>query len=182
MPVNILVAVKNGLASSPAIVDAPLPACWIVILWLLPGRQLDSPWILSLNRRLLFWAHSALTLTRFPPSLYSLLHWLLHQTACAAFSRYNWLQPERAEVPFGVWHKSLVPPSPWMYVCIDTRVRTCSIRFQRILDSITQPIKDHLFPSANLIRPCRHLKVFLPVSHSVEGPLCQSVAKARPSC
>lgn len=132
-----------------------------VILCLLPCRQLGNPWIFR---------HSAdvavfFCLKRINPSVTSLL------------SRFH---PPTLPV-------FLTATATSNYMCCILKLhltQTCTrcIQFQRILDSITQPIKDHLFQCANLIRPCTDLTVFLPVSRSTRGPLRHSVAKAGPSC
>lgn len=161
-----------------------------VILCLLPCRQLGNPWIFR---------HSAdvavfFCLKRINPSVTSLLSRFHPPTlpvflTATATSNYmccilklhltqTWASRGSFWYPAQKLCATLTPRMFPVHVPVCTRC----IQFQRILDSITQPIKDHLFQCANLIRPCTDLTVFLPVSRSTRGPLRHSVAKAGPSC
>lgn len=122
----------------PHSLDCVFRGCCKVDVWTIPGFSVtqQTPWCVSF-----FHSQSTLTSASSPPLLYSLQHWLQHQTACAAFSHYNWLRHEQAGLPFGIQHKSFVPPSPWVSVCACTHMCTCCIQLQRILDSITQANK-----------------------------------------
>lgn len=99
----------------------------------------------------------------FPPSILS-FQWLQHQTTRASFSHYSWLRCEQDSLKTHTKRDFLLAsstkafchlrPDHFLCMCICMKMCMCSILFQRIRDSITEPIKDHLFQCANLIRPC----------------------------
>lgn len=60
-------------------------------------------------------------------------------------------------------------PDHFLCMCICMQMCMCSILFQRIPDSITEPIKDHLFQCANLIRPCSDFWRYFFQSHVLSG-------------
>ena len=141
--------------------------CSVADSWTIPGFSVTQ------QTSQCFSAQSALTLARLlflPPSILcnsdcSIRMHALHShiTIDSGVSKLRF---------FSFWYPAqrLCATFALNVSCVCEHMCTCCIQFQRILDSITQPIKDHLFQCANLIWPCTDLTAFLPVSRSIGGP------------
>lgn len=183
MTVNILVGVKNGLANCPTTCHPrplhihPQTPRWSMGLFCL----VESCWIFCHSTDVLVFFRPK----RINPYLDFFLPPASSRMARASFSRYKRLKPR--------FLCCFVHPecSP---LCVSSTqqhvpVCTCCIQFQRILDIITQPIKDHLFRRANLIWPRRRLDGVsssvtfqgAPLPRLHEHPLTHNVTISRPA-